>query len=88
MKEKKGFELRNVAGQQVVVAQSVENINFGKVIAMNSASAYLWESLAEKEFDAQTMADLLTQKYEVGNEKALADSQKLIEAWAKAGIIE
>lgn len=88
MKEKKGFELRDIAGQKVVVAQSVENINFGKVIAMNAASAYLWEALAEKDFDAQTMADLLTAKYEVDAEKALADSEKLIEAWKNACIIE
>ncbi|MBO4806039.1 MAG: PqqD family protein [Paludibacteraceae bacterium] len=88
MKEKKGFGLRDIAGQKVIVAESAENINFGKVIAMNNSSAYLWEALQGKEFDAQVMADLLTQKYEVEVEKALADSQKLIEAWKNAGIIE
>ncbi|MBR4839210.1 MAG: PqqD family protein [Paludibacteraceae bacterium] len=88
MKEKKGFGLRDIAGQKVIVAESAENINFGKVIAMNNSSAYLWQALQGKEFDAQVMADLLTQKYEVEVEKALADSQKLIEAWKNAGIIE
>jgi len=88
MKEKKGFGLRDIAGQKVIVAESAENINFGKVIAMNNSSAYLWEALQGKELDAQVMADLLTQKYEVEVEKALADSQKLIEAWKNAGIIE
>ena len=88
MKEKKGFGLRDIAGQKVIVAESAENINFGKVIAMNNSSAYLWVALQGKEFDAQVMADLLTQKYEVEVEKALADSQKLIEAWKNAGIIE
>lgn len=88
MKEKKGFGLREIAGQKVVVAQSVENINFGKVIAMNTAAAYLWEALEGKEFDAQTVADLLMEKYEVESQRALGDAQKLIEDWRTAGIAE
>lgn len=88
MKEKKGFGLREIAGQKVVVAQSVENINFGKVIAMNTAAAYLWEALEGKEFDAQTVADLLMEKYEVEPQRALGDAQKLIEDWRTAGIAE
>lgn len=88
MREKKGFGLRDIAGQKVVVAEGVENIDFGKVIAMNASAAYLWEALGEKEFDASLIAELLVEKYDVAPEQAFADAEKLICAWRKAGIAE
>lgn len=88
MKQKKGFRLRTVCGENVIVADGVENIDFSKIISMNETSAYLWRALDGKDFDAKTMAELLLSEYEVSKETALADAEALTKQWKEAGIIE
>lgn len=88
MKIKKGFELRDVCGENVIVASGVENIDFGKVICLNESAAYLWHAVEGKDFDAQTMADLLCKEYEVDKEVALADSTSMLKEWAEVGLVE
>lgn len=87
MKIKTGFELRQVGDQRIIVAKGIENINFGKIIAMNASSAYLWQQVEGKDFTPQMLADLLVEKYDIDSNLALADSQALAESWLKAGIV-
>ena len=39
MKIKKGFELRNVCGEHVVIATGIENVDFSKMITLNESAA-------------------------------------------------
>ena len=59
MKIKKGFDLREVCGENIVVAYGRENIDYNKVISLNESAAYLWKAVAGKNFTADTMAKLL-----------------------------
>ncbi|MCB9017444.1 MAG: PqqD family protein [Paludibacteraceae bacterium] len=88
MKTKNGFELRKVGDQRIIVAKGIENIDFGKIIAMNASSAYLWQQVEGKDFTPQMLADLLVEKYDVDPNLALEDSLALAESWQKAGIVE
>ena len=88
MKKKPGFEMRDVCGEKVIIATGIENVDFCKMIAMNESAAYLWETLAENEFDAQTLADLLCSEYQVDKATALADANQLVEHWLECGLIE
>lgn len=88
MKQKSGFTLRHICGEYVLVASGRNNIDFSSIISLNESAAYLWEQLEGKEFDAELMAQLLTNEYEVDEVTALADSKTLIEKWLEAGIIE
>ena len=45
MKTKKGFRLRIICGENVVVAEGIENIDFSKIISMNESAAYLWQKV-------------------------------------------
>ena len=60
MRKKPGFNLRDVCGEQIVVAEGKENIDFSNIISMNETSAFIWEALGDKEFDADMMASLLS----------------------------
>ena len=60
MKIKKGFVLRNVCGENIIVAEGKENIDFTKIISMNESSAYLWKNVEGKEFTAEDLCHLLT----------------------------
>ena len=88
MKQKEGFNLRHICGEYVLVAEGRENIDFSNIISLNETAAFLWEKLEGKDFDAQLMADLLCQEYEVAQEQALADSEQLIQKWVDSGLIE
>ena len=90
MKAKKGFNLREVCGQHIIVAQGKENIDFGNIISMNESSAWLWQQILANDMDfvAKDLAALLMEEYEVDAQTALADSETLIKQWHEAGIIE
>ena len=50
MKIKKGFVLKDICGESIIVAEGKENIDFTKIISMNESSAFLWESVKDKDF--------------------------------------
>lgn len=89
MKAKKGFKLREICGENIIVADGIENIDFSSIISMNESSAYLWQAIQDKEqFSTEELAALLTEQYEVDEATALADCQMLVDQWLKAGIID
>ncbi len=88
MKAKKGFNLRNVCGENIIVAEGEENIDFSNIISMNESSAYLWKNIQGKEFSHEDLVKLLTDEYEVDEDTALKDVKALTDLWVEAGIIE
>lgn len=88
MKTKKGFMLRDICGEKILVAEGEKNIDFCNIISMNESSAFLWENIQEQDFDASLLAKLLMEEYEVDEETALNDSENLISKWLEVGIIE
>lgn len=87
MKIKKGFELREVCGEHIIVAYGKENIDFNKVISLNESAAYLWKNIVDKDFTADTLASLLQQEYEVDAETAKKDAQALVDEWTNVGLV-
>ena len=87
MKFKPGFELRDICGEKVVIATGIENIDFNQMIALNESAAYFWQLVADKEFNADTLTQLLCQEYEVDEATAQTDAENLISEWTKQGLI-
>jgi len=86
---KKGFKLRPLGNEFILVGEGIEQINFNKMITMNETAAYLWQKVQDGEnFDAEKLANLLTEEYEVSNEQALKDAQTTIQSWLDAEIIQ
>ena len=88
MKAKKGFNLRTVCGENIIVAEGEENIDFSNIISMNESSAYLWKNIQGKDFTHEDLVKLLTDEYEVDEATALKDVKALTDLWNQAGIIE
>ncbi|MBQ1633282.1 MAG: PqqD family protein [Bacteroidaceae bacterium] len=88
MKIKKGFELRTVCKENIIVAFGEENIDFSKVISLNESAALMWRAVLGKDFSAEDMADALMQEYEVDRETALKDAQAMLQQWLEVGLIE
>lgn len=88
MKTKKGFVLRNVCGENIIVAEGKENIDFTKIISMNETAAYLWKNVEGKEFDSDKLKSLLIDEYEVDDATANKDAKNIAKQWIEAGIAE
>jgi len=88
MKTKKGFTLRNVCGENIIVSEGIENIDFSRIISMNESAAYLWQHVQDEEFDVDKLTSLLLDEYEIDEATARHDAEQLAKKWLEAGIIE
>lgn len=85
---KKGFELRDICGEKVIIATGIENVDFSKMISLNESVAYLWKNIDDKDFTAESLAELLCQEYEIDLVTATNDASQIMEEWKQCGIIE
>ena len=84
----RGFKLRPLGAEYILVGESVELINFNKMITMNESAAYLWQQVQDMpEFTERTLVELLLREYEVTPEQATADAHQTAERWREAGIV-
>ena len=88
MKIKKGFTLRSVMGQNVVLAEGNNADSFGKLITLNSSAAMLWEALKGKTFETEDVADLLVAKYGIDRDQALDDAAHILRLMTEKGLLE
>lgn len=82
-----GFVLRPLGEEFLVIGEGISQINFNKMVSLNSSAAYLWQHVEGKEFTVADLADLLTDAYEVDAERALKDAEILAAKWIEAGIV-
>lgn len=83
-----GFVLRNIMGQDALVGEGINQVNFNKLITMNESAAYLWQSIGEKNFEISDLADLLVEKYGIDRERADMDAEKIATQWLEVGIVK
>jgi len=89
MKIKKGFVLRTVCGENVIVGEGLDAINFGRMLCLNETAAWLWKKAVEAgDFTADELAIALCQEYDVNQAQALNDVKETIDNWNKLGVIE
>ena len=88
MKTKKGFKLRPLGDEWILVGEGIEQVNFNKLITLNESAAYLWKSVEGKEFDAQTLAGLLVDEYGIDTELAGKDAEAILGQWTEIGLAE
>ena len=87
MKTKKGFVLRTLGREYILAAEGLEVVDANKLISMNESAAFLWKAVEDKEFDADTLINLLVDEYGITHEMAETDVASLLETWEKAEII-
>ena len=89
MKIKKGFTLRSVMGQNIVLAEGNGNADsFGKMITLNESAAMLWGKLQGREFEVADAAGLLADTYGIDAEQAQADAAYILGKMAEKGLLD
>lgn len=88
MKTRKGYTLRSLGKEFILVADGFEAVDFSRMISMNESSAFLWKEVEDKDFDAEMLTNLLTDNYDIDRETAQKDVASMLKSWSDAGIIE
>ena len=89
MKIKKGFVLRTVCGENVIVGEGLDAINFGRMLCLNETAAWLWKQAVEQgDFTAESLAKALCDEYDVSPDQALADVKETINQWTELKVVE
>lgn len=89
MRLKSGFVLREVCGEQVIVGEGLDAINFGKLLSLNETAAWLWkQAKAMGDFSVDELAAKLCEEYEVSADDAKADVAAMIDEWQQVGVVE
>jgi len=89
MRIRKGFVLREVCGENVIMGEGLGAINFGKLLALNETAAWLWKQAQEMgDFTIEALAGKLCEEYEVTAEAAKADVAEIVAEWQKVDVVE
>ncbi len=88
MKLRKGFVMRNVCGDNVIVGEGLEQINFNKLLTLNDTAAFLWEEAGKGEFTIESLVKALTDNYEVDADTATTDVKRIVDKWFELEVIE
>jgi hypothetical protein len=87
MKIKEGFEIRNVCGENIIIAHGKENIDFTKVITLNESAVLLWNKAVGKDFTEEDLVNVLLDEYDVEVPRAAEDVKNLVTLWIEAGLV-
>ncbi len=87
MKIIEGFKIRSLGKEHIIVGEGLKQVNFNKMVSLNSTAAFLWESVIGKDFTVEDLTNLLLENYEVDRETASKDAGALAEKWLEAGLI-
>jgi hypothetical protein len=89
MRIKKGFVLREVCGERVIIGEGLGAINFGKMLALNETAGWLWKQAQEMgDFTVEALADKLCEEYDVDTDEARKDVSDIIAEWQSVSVIE
>ena len=89
MKIKKGFVLRKVCGENVIMGEGLGAIDFGKLLSLNKSAAWLWEQATEMgEFTIESLAERLCETYDVPPENARQDVAEILGQWQEVDVVE
>ena len=89
MKKKTGFQVRDIAGEKVIVASGLENIDFSKMVSLNETACFIWELIEPgEEIDVDKLTTAVMNEYEIDSASARKDIEELLEAWKEVGLME
>lgn len=87
MKIKENYVMREVAGQSIVIAIGEESERFKGMINLNRTGRDVWKYL-ETGMDLVGIAKKIAEKYEVDENIAEHDVEKMLDKLYRAGVLE
>lgn len=87
MRLRKGYTLRSLGKEYILVAEGLEAVDFSRMISMNESAAFLWKAVEDKDFESETLVELLLEEYDITRDVAEKDVATLLQTWKEANLI-
>jgi hypothetical protein len=84
-----GYLLRELGDDHLVIGMETGvSCRAKRVVKLNESAAFLWRSVAGKDFDAADLAVLLQEEYGLDSTTAAADAGSIAKAWMQSGLVD
>lgn len=87
MKISKGYYLKNIAGENIVLPIGLNIVSFNGMITLNNTGAFLWNQLNTEKTEDELVA-LLLNEYEIDGASAKVDINEFITTLKNASLLE
>ena len=88
MRIKQGYKVREMAGENVVVARGRGAGDLTNIITFNDSALLLWNALADREFEAEDAARILLDNYSVEALTAERDARAWVNRMIECDLVE
>ncbi|MDR3011432.1 MAG: PqqD family protein [Sphingobacterium sp.] len=88
MKLRSDLVLRTIGSDHLIVDPSQDMVDLSTVYTLNITAAWLWEQLKGKEFNIDSIVELLCENYDVDMDQAKSDAEILLQDFQKQGLLE
>ena len=88
MKIRKGFLLREVAGENIVIGTGEAARTFNAMIHLNKSGAFLWLQMENRDTTKEDLLAAMLEHYDVTEDIASADIDAFLSAMRGAGLLE
>ncbi|MBQ2374711.1 MAG: PqqD family protein [Alistipes sp.] len=88
MKIKQQYQVRNIAGENVVILQGRYGADLTRIITLNESALLLWNGVVGSDFSIQDLVAILQQNYDVDAATAQRDSELWVEKMKECKLIE
>ncbi len=88
MKFDPSFELRNVCGENILIATGLKNINFSNLINLNETAVDIYKAFNGRDFELSEIADFIEEHYDGASREQIEDDlHKLFEQLLADGVV-
>lgn len=87
MRISKGFCLKNIVGENIVVPVGAKSVSFKAMITLNNSGEFLWKQLETEKTEEQLLS-VMMEEYEIDEDTASKDIKRFITALKQADILE
>ncbi|MCT3960294.1 PqqD family protein [Elizabethkingia anophelis] len=87
MKLREDLMLRHLGDEYVIIDPEQDMVDMSKVYTLNETAAFLWKELQGKEFNVETVTEVLLNYYNVKYAVAEKDAQRLVHDFEKQGLL-
>lgn len=88
MRIKQGYKVREMAGENVVVARDRGAVDLTNIITLNDSALLLWNVLADREFETEDAARILLDNYSVEALTAERDARAWVNRMIECDLVE
>lgn len=81
------MKVRDMVGEHIIIMQSTDKVDMTRVMALNETALFLFNELQGRDFEADDAVRLLTDNYEVSDEVARRDVEKILADMKKNHIV-